>query len=140
MRLCGDNKFAFSGSIRDSNLLLMMKMKQLLLVLMLCGMILPAFAQDVQRKPENLTMTLAWIADAGEPMQYVYVINGVVAYKTVDGLKKYLKSLPKDSTLTWAPSCSRMGGEPLLDSEEEMKKFREFCESAGIKFVLVPSG
>jgi len=85
-------------------------------------------------------MTLAWIADAGEPKQYVFVINGVVAYKTVAGLKKYLKDLPKDSTLTWSPGCCRIGNEPLLGSKEEMKKFKDFCESNSIKFILMPSG
>jgi len=118
----------------------MMKMSRLLLALVLCGALLPTLAQDLKRKPENLTMTLAWIGDAGEPKQYVFVINGVVAYKTLDGLKKYLKDLPKDSTLTWAPGCCRMGGEPLLGSEEGMKLFKKFCESVGIKFAIVPSG
>ena len=115
-------------------------MKQALVALILCGTMLPAFAQDVKRQPENLTMTLAWIADAGEPQQYVFVINGLVAYKTLDGLKKYLKDLPKDSTLTWAPGCSRIGNEPLIGAQEEMKKFKQFCESVGIKFTLVPAG
>lgn len=115
-------------------------MNRLLIAVVLCGALLPALPQDVKRKPENLTMSLAWIADAGEPKQYVFVINGVVAYKTLDRLKKYLKDLPKDSTLTWAPGCCRMGGEPLLGSEEEMKKFKDFCASVGIKFTLVPAG
>lgn len=115
-------------------------MKRLLFALFVCGILLPALAQDAQRKPENLTMTLAWIADAGEPKQYVFVVNGVVAYKTVAGLKKYLKDLPEGSTLTWGPGCCRIGNEPLLGSQEEMEKFKEFCKSIGIKFVLVPSG
>lgn len=117
-------------------------MKRFLVTLMFCGLMVPALAQaqTVERQPENLTMTLAWIADGGEPQQYVFVINGVVAYKTLDGLKKYLEDLPKGSTLTWAPGCCRMGSEPLLSSQEELEKFREFCESAGIKFILVPSG
>jgi hypothetical protein len=118
----------------------MMDMKKLLLAAILCASLVSAFAEDAKPKPENLTMTLAWIADAGEPNQYVFVINGVVAYKTLDGLKKYLKDLPKDSTLTWAPGCCRIGNEPLIGSQEEMKKFKEFCESVGIKFTLVPSG
>jgi hypothetical protein len=91
-------------------------------------------------KAENLTMTLILVADTGEPKQYVFVINGAVAYKTLDGLKNYLKGIPRGSSLTWAPGCCRNGNEPLLGSEEEMKKFREFCESIGIKFTLVPSG
>ncbi len=114
-------------------------MKRLLFVLLLYGAFLPVLAEDTQRKPENLTMTLAWIADAGEPKQYIFVINGVVAYKTLDGLKKYLKDIPKGSSLTWGPGCCRIGNGPL-DAPEEMKKFREFCDSIGIKFTLVPSG
>ena len=116
-------------------------MKPLLCLLTILALaILPAISEEAKRKSETFTMTLAWIADAGEPKQYVFVINGVVACTTVDGLKKYLKDLPKDSTLTWSPGCCRIGNEPLLDSKEEMDKFREFCKSNNIKFVLVPSG
>ena len=100
----------------------------------------PVLAQDAKPKPENLTMTLAWVADAGEPKQYVFVINGEVAYKTLDGLKKYLKDIPKGSSLTWDPGCCRIGNEPLIGSADEMKKFKESCELIGIKFTLVPSG
>ena len=114
-------------------------MKRLLLGVALCAALSPALAQEVTRKPENVTMTLAWIADAGEPEEYVFVVNGLVAFKTLDGLKRYLKNLPKDSMLTWAPTCRQASG-PLLDSEEDMKKFKEFCASIGIKFTLVPSG
>ena len=116
-------------------------MKRMLVLLMLCGILLPVLAQDVKKpKPENLTMTLAWVAGPWRPKQFVLVINGVVAFKTVDGLKKYLKDIPKESTLTWAPGCCRIGNEPLIGSEEEMKKFKDFCKTNGIKFVLVPSG
>ena len=115
-------------------------MKRLLLSLALCGTLLPSHAQEVKRKPENLTMTLAWIADAGEQGQFVFVVNGGLGFMTMDGLKNFLKNCPKDSTLTWAPSDCRMGGEPLLSSENEMKIFKEFCESTGIKFTLVPAG
>ncbi|NDG72539.1 MAG: hypothetical protein EBY32_14835 [Proteobacteria bacterium] len=97
-------------------------------------------AQDAMPKSENLTMSLARVADAGEPKQYIFVINGVVAYKTLEGLQKYLKDIPKGSSLTWAPGCCRIGNEPLLGSNEEMKRFKEFCESVGIKFTLIPSG
>jgi len=117
-----------------------MEMKSLLYTVVLCALLAPAFAQDAKSKPESLTMTLAWIADAGEPAQYVFVINGVVAYKTLDGLKKYLKDIPRGSSLTWAPGCCRIGNEPLIGSAEEMMKFKEFCESVGIKFTLGPAG
>jgi hypothetical protein len=115
-------------------------MKKLLFVLILCGTFSSLHAEETKRKPENLTMTLAHIADAEKPSQYVFVINGVVAFRTVGGLKKYLKDLPRDSTLTWAPGCCVLGGEPLLGSKKEMKEFSEFCKSAGLTFVLVPAG
>lgn len=115
-------------------------MKSLLCTIFLCASLTSVTAQDAMPKSENLTMTLAWVADAGEPKQYVFVINGVVAYKTLEGLQKYLKDIPKGSSLTWAPGCCRIGNEPLLGSLEEMKKFQEFCNSVGIKFNLVPSG
>ena len=114
--------------------------RSVIVVALLCVALFPVIAKTESGKPkaEELTMTLAWIADAGEPKQYVFVINGVVAYKTLDGLKKYIKGLPKDSTLTWAPGCRQTG--PLLSSEDEMKKFKDFCKSQGVKFTLVPSG
>ena len=116
-------------------------MKKLFLTVILLFMSLAlSFAGEESRQPENLTLTLAFVADAGESKQYVFVVNGIVAYKTIDGLKKYLSDLPKGSTITWAPGCRRSGEEPLLNSQEEIKKFKEFCEAIGIKFVLVPSG
>ena len=75
--------------------------------MIVCAALLPVFAQDVKRNPENLTMTLAWVADAGEPRQYVFVINGVLAYKTLDGLKNYLRDIPRESTLTWSPALTK---------------------------------
>jgi len=115
-------------------------MRNIFFAVILSVLLAPVFALDAKRKPENLTMTLAWIADAGDPKQYVFVINGVVAYKTLDGLKKHLERLPKGSSLTWAPGCCRIDNEPLIGSEEEMRKFVEFCDTIGIKFTLVPSG
>lgn len=99
-----------------------------------------AFTGEPKRKPENLTMTLAWVADADNKQEYIFVINGVVAYKTVVGLKKYITGIPHGSTLTWAPGCSRTGKEPLLNSPKEMKEFKAYCKSCGIKLVIVPSG
>jgi hypothetical protein len=95
-----------------------------------------------ERKPENLTLTLAWIADAEsvDGKNYIFVVNGVIAYRTLDGLKKYIQELPKKSTLTWTPGCCRQGSETLLSFEEEMQDFKAFCKSCGIHFVLVPSG
>lgn len=97
-------------------------------------------SQNTIRKPQNLTMTLAFVVDEESPAQYLFLINGVVAFKTTEGLKKYLAQFPRESKLTWAPGCLRRGNEPLLESEKEMNSFRRFCKDSGINFVLVPSG
>lgn len=116
-------------------------MKRLLFLTTLLFVSLSALtAEEAKRRPDILTLTLAMIAEPGESKQYVFVINGVVAFKTVDRLKGFLKDLPKGSTLTWDPGCCREGGEPLLNSAQEMEDFRKFCESCGIKFTLKPSG
>jgi hypothetical protein len=101
-----------------------------------------SLAYSADKKPIEAVLTLVVVADSvkTDGPEYVFVVNGAVAYRTVDGLKKYIQRLPKGSTLTWEPGCMRFGGEPLLSSAEEMESFKVFCESCGITFVLVPSG
>ena len=74
----------------------------------------------------------------GKP-EYVFII-GEVAFRSVDALKKGIAAFPKGSILKWAPSCKRMGGEPLLSSIEDMDAFKKYCSSIGIEFILIPSG
>src|SRR4051812_2382657 len=90
--------------------------------------------------PASVTykMQLVWIAGT-EPAEWVFVV-GQVGFKSLDSFKEFVGRLPKGSTLEWAPGCKRIGGEPLLSSEEEMEGFRKFCEERVIRFVLVPSG
>jgi hypothetical protein len=90
--------------------------------------------------PITYEIRFAQFADtfAGKP-EYVFII-GEVAFRSVDALKKGIATFPKGSILKWAPSCKRMGGEPLLSSEEDMADFKKYCSSIGIQFILVPSG
>jgi hypothetical protein len=116
--------------------------RPLVTAMILASCLAGTISQTSEGKPEKLTLTLAWIADsknAGSG-EYVFVINGLGAYRTLEGLKKYISGLPKGSVLTWAPTCRRMGDEPLLSSSQEMEKFKAFCESCGIGFILIPSG
>jgi hypothetical protein len=73
----------------------------------------------------------------GPKIEFILVI-GQSGFRSVNSLKRYLESWPRGSELKWAPGCSRLGGEPLLSSEQEMRAFRAFLEKRGIKFVLVP--
>ena len=100
------------------------------------------FAQDPVRKPETLTLTLATIDDSAIRDEYIFVINGVSAYRTVDGLKRGIKDVPAGSTLTWAPSCLRsenLRPEPL-SAEKDIAAFADYCKSLNIMFIIVPSG
>ena len=88
--------------------------------------------------PPKYRMELIYIFEADSP-EFVFVV-GNVGFKSVASLKKFVSSLPPDSTLEWAPGCKRHGGEPLLSSEQEMEEFKAFCVEKNINFVLVPSG
>ena len=87
-------------------------------------------------------LALVWVADRAmkkEPA-YIFTINNVVGFSTVVDLKKYIETMPKGSILRWAPGCDRMGDEPLLASEKDLKEFKSFCEKHDIELVMIPSG
>src|SRR3954471_14908884 len=108
------------------------RMNNLFRTVCLCfSLAIPIFSEDPLPKPMKYTMALAWIADAGLPDQYVFILNGRIAFKTVAGFERNLTSLTKGSSLTWDPGCKRMGTKPLLNSEIQMRKFRTFCDSIG---------
>ena len=71
--------------------------------------------------------------------EFVFVIGGS-GFKTVAGLKDFLASRARGTTLKWSPGCVRIGGEPLLSSDADMEDFKAFCADHGIDFILVPSG
>ncbi len=60
--------------------------------------------------------------------------------ESVDDLKKHLGTLPRGSVLVWAPGCDTDGTEPLVNSETEMARFRDFCTERGITLKMIPSG
>ena len=111
-------------------------------LLVALALLAPAFgfAANAPLPPENLTLTLARVNDSKDRHEYLYIINGIAAYHTLEGLKNYLKEVPKNSILTWSPGCCRLGDEPTLSSDKEIKKFQEFCAGIGIKLVIVPAG
>ena len=109
----------------------------------LWGILLAAvglFASSEEVRCEPITGELRLIYVFDEPkMVFIFVI-GQSGFTSAKSLKRYLETWPRGSELKWAPGCVRFGGEPLLSSEEEMKAFRAFLKTRGIKFVLVPSG
>ena|SRR5688572_5066848 len=97
-----------------------------------------ASSGEVQREPLKGELRLIYLFD--EPKTSFIFVIGQSGFKSVNSLKRYLETWPSGSELKWAPGCSRLGSEPLLSSEQEMKAFRAFLKKRGIKFVLVPSG
>lgn len=99
-----------------------------------------ANAQDSGQvqSPPTYKMELVYIFDV-DSTEFIFVI-GKTGFRSIESLKKFLSDLPAGATLEWAPGCLRMGGEPLLSSEQEMEDFKAFCVERNINFILVPSG
>jgi hypothetical protein len=97
-----------------------------------------ASSGEVQCEPIKGELQLIYVFD--EPKTTLIFVIGQSGFTSAKSLKRYLETWPPGSELKWAPGCVRIGGEPLLSSEEEMKAFRAFLKKRGIKFVLVPSG
>ncbi len=116
-----------------------MRTKRYLLMALL--MLMPwrvCVAEETVRPPVKYELKLVYIFEGKDP-EFIFVV-GNSGFKSVESLKRFLGSLPKGSEITWDPGCRRVGKEPLLSSEEDMRAFRLFLEERGIKFILVPSG
>jgi hypothetical protein len=107
---------------------------------MLLSAALQTLAQeDTQpQHPPKYRMELVYIFES-DSTEFIFVI-GNAGFKSVASLKNYVGNLPSGSTLEWAPGCRRIGGEPLLSSEQEIEEFKAFCAEKNINFILVPSG
>ncbi|MCM3869682.1 MAG: hypothetical protein ND895_03140 [Pyrinomonadaceae bacterium] len=112
----------------------------LCLAILLLSVISHTRAQrDTQpQPPPKYRMELVYIFE-GSSTEFIFVV-GNAGFRSVAALKNYVRNLPPGSRLEWAPGCMRLGGEPLLSSEQEIEEFKAFCEEKNIDFVLVPSG
>ena len=105
----------------------------------LLAVLAPAFvAAALEPEPVKRELQLIYVFEGSKP-EFIFVI-GQSGFKSVASLKRHLETWPRGSELRWAPGCERLGGEPLLSSDEDMGDFRKFLEQRGIRFVLVPSG
>ena len=116
----------------------MMSLGNVLSGILLAAMGLFASSQEVRREPIKGELRLIYVFD--EPKTTFIFVIGQSGFRSAKSLKRYLETWPPGSELKWAPGCVRFGGEPLLSSEEEMKAFRAFLKTRGIRFVFVPSG
>jgi len=102
-----------------------------------CVLVILAFVV-MYPPPPKYQMELVRIFGTDSP-EFVFVV-GKIGFKSVASLKEFVGSLPAGSTIEWAPGCVRMGGEPLLSSEQEMEDFKAFCAEKNINLILVRSG
>ena len=116
----------------------MKSLSNVLSEILLAAVGLFASSGEVQQEPIKGELRLIYVFD--EPKTAFIFVIGQSGFKSVNSLKRYLETWPSGSELKWAPGCSRLGSEPLLSSEQEMKAFRAILKKRGIKFVLVPSG
>jgi hypothetical protein len=116
----------------------MKSLGSVLLGILIAATALLASSREIQREPIKGELRLIYVFD-GPKTEFILVI-GQSGFKSVNSLKRYLESWPPGSKLKWAPGCIRLGGEPLLSSEHEMKAFRAFLQKRGINLVLIPSG
>jgi hypothetical protein len=88
--------------------------------------------------PLTYELQLVYVFEA-TPVEYLFVI-GNSGFRSVASLQRFLETLPRGTTIRWAPGCERLGSEPLLSSPRDMAKFADFCRDHGIKLIVVPAG
>ena len=116
----------------------MWALKKILTVPIALALASVAVALQSEDPPPVYELHLVAIFETPET-EFVFVI-GNSGFKTVAGLKDFLASRPRGTTLRWSPGCVGIGGEPLLSSDVDMEDFKAFCFEHGIDFILVPSG
>lgn len=87
-------------------------------------------------------LELVSIFDAKPPETAAVIVfpGGGFAFKSLESLKKFVGTLPQNSTLEWAPGCEVPAGKPLFSSESELMGFKEYCKQKQINFIFIPAG
>jgi len=119
-------------------------MKALVLSLCLAAVHLAAspepFAEKEVASPAEagFHLTIAFFEEEGKPREWILVLNGR-AYRDLAALEKGLAIIPEGSTIVWAPSDMKIGGEPL-STKEEVERLARACTAAGLSIRIIPAG
>lgn len=95
-------------------------------------------SEELNKNQVHYELKLIYIFEGQEP-EFIFTV-GNTGFKSVESLKQFLGNLPPGSQITWSPGCLRMGKEPLLSSERELKEFLKYLEEKGLKLNVIPSG
>ena len=95
--------------------------------------------QCAEPAKEELTIKLLYVVD-GTAVNKSIISVGNLAFLSPESFLKYVSGLPSGTKITWSPGCCRIGGEPFISSEADMKSLRDACVKSGIELVIVPSG
>lgn len=86
---------------------------------------------------ETYKLTVARVAESN-PVETVFVVNGVVVCKSLASLKKLVGGFPPGSTLEWSQSCVISHHE--LFSSKDFAEFEAFCKEKKLKLIVHPAG
>lgn len=104
--------------------------------------VLALFGVSVGQRPSATNaLSLVRITDAKADYgyEYIFTINNMQGYKTIEGLKQYIANLPRVFTFIWNTGYCRLRNGLLLNSQKEMDAFKVHCET-NIALSVVPTG
>ncbi|MCW1886027.1 hypothetical protein OKA04_14915 [Luteolibacter flavescens] len=89
---------------------------------------------------DGFHLTIACFDETGEAekREWILILNGR-AYRDLLSLEKGLTNIPKGSTIVWAPSDMKIGGEPL-DKKADLDELASMCAAAGLSLKIIPAG
>ena len=137
---------ADAGKMRDGAEVI--NIASLFLMMMLCCFSTSLHADDLANNVSQQGETS--LSPIMYPMKFVYIFEGnapqvIIAvgnagFTSIASLKSWAGNLPAGTTLEFDMACRRLGIEPLVNSENEMNDFKEFCKQHNIQLVIRPSG
>ena len=104
------------------------------------GSALAAEERAPEAKPEIHKLTAAAFSDTFEEPEWFFLLDGVIAYRSLDAPKEGIgKIVSAGSTLQW--ESSDVGVTPeAFSSPEKLKALEAFCKGRGVRFVVIPGG
>ena len=115
----------------------------LILVALVCIIWSPARGSEERapkQKPQVHNLSVAAFSDTFAKPEWFFLLDGVVAYRTLDALKEAIgKTVSPGATLQWESNDIGITPEPF-SSLEKLKEFGEYCAARGVRLAVLPGG